>query len=66
MDYAERRKQYLRVYRQQLIRETDAMGYGKANGHEPNLERQRPISPASSRQFIPVALTTPELATSQN
>jgi hypothetical protein len=44
MDYAERRKQYLRVYRQQLMRETNTMGYGKANGHEPNFERQEPIS----------------------
>ena len=66
MDYTERDKQYLRVYRHQLKRETDAMGYGKANGHKSNSVRQEPMSSAPSRKFIPVVLTAMGLATSPN
>jgi len=66
MDYTERDKQYLRVYRRQPKRETDAMGYGKANGHESNSVRQEPKSSASYRKSIPFVLTPSGLATSQN
>ena len=47
MDNSERRKQYLEVYRQQLRRELDAMGYGQPRGYAPNTERQARTSSTS-------------------
>lgn len=40
MDKSERQMRYLEVYRQQLRREMDAMGYGQPRGYAPNTERQ--------------------------
>lgn len=40
MDNTERHMRYLETYRQQLRRETDAMGYGQPQGYRPNFESQ--------------------------
>jgi hypothetical protein len=40
MDKSERQMRYLEVYRQQLRREMDAMGYGQPRGYAPNHELQ--------------------------
>jgi hypothetical protein len=44
METLEQRQQYLEVYRQQLRREMDTMGYGQSREYtpniEPNIERQ--------------------------
>ena len=40
MDRSQRRKQYLEIYRRQLGRELDAMGYGRAQQDVRNVERQ--------------------------
>ena len=36
MEYSEERQHYLAIYRQQLKREMDAMGYGQPRGYVPN------------------------------
>ena len=48
MENSEKRKQYLEVYRQQLRREIDAMGYGQPREYAPNLERQARTSSTSN------------------
>jgi len=40
MNHSESRNQYLAVYRQQLARETAAMGYGQTNRRAPATKRQ--------------------------
>lgn len=65
MDSSERHMQYLEIYRQQLRRETTAMGYGQPNGYRPNFDRQSPTSPATSWTLVAVALMVLGLVSAQ-
>jgi hypothetical protein len=65
MNKSERHMRYLEIYRQQLRRETDAMGYGQPNGYRPNLDRQSRTSPATSWALVAVALMVLGLASAQ-
>lgn len=58
MDKSEKRKQYLEIYRRQLRRELDAMGYGQSRDHMHTVERQdRPGLPAWLAVAAPVLAT---------
>ena len=57
MNKTERQMQFLALYRQQLRRETEAMGYGQKIVYESNHEpRENPRSAAW--QIIPAVLVT--------
>jgi hypothetical protein len=55
MNSAERRMQYLDLYRQQLRRETEAMGYGQKTSYQTKSESRESTRPASW-QLIPAIL----------
>lgn len=62
MDNSERHMRYLKIYRQQLRRETAAMGYGQPYGYQPDFDRQSRTSPATSWTLVAVALMVLGLA----
>ena len=64
MNKSENQMQFLNLYRQQLRRETQAMGYGQAVVHQPNNEERESIRLAS-RQIIPAVLAILGLFTRQ-
>ena len=49
MNYSKSQNQYLKVYRQQLAREMDAMGYGQAKDHALTTEHK-------TRNNLPLSL----------
>jgi len=57
MNSAERRVQYLDLYRQQLLRETEAVDYGQRISYQTESERRESARPASW-QIIPAILAT--------
>jgi len=59
MEKSESRMQYLEMYRRQLRRETDAMGYGQPKGDTQLIERQAQTSRRSSRAIVDVAVAVP-------
>ena len=64
MNSAERRMQYLDLYRQELRRETEAMGYGLSVVYQPNSEGRESARP-TSWQIIPALLATLSLVNKQ-
>ena len=64
MNSAERRMQYLDLFRQQLRRETEAMGYGQRISYQTESERHESARPASW-QIIPAILATLGLVNKQ-
>ena len=59
MEKSESRKQYLDMYRRQLRRETDAMGYGQPRSDTHMIEHQAQTSRRSSRAIVDVAVAVP-------
>ena len=57
MNNSEKRQQYLEVYRQQLKREMDAMGYGQRRESTHNYQRQARTRSTSYRA-IPIVVFT--------
>ncbi len=57
MNKTERQMQFLDIYRQQLRRETEAMGYGQRISDQPN-HGPRENARLTSRQIIPTVLVT--------
>jgi len=57
MENSEYRKRYLEIYRQQLRREMDAMGYGQPRESTPNFERQARTRSTSYGVIAAFALT---------
>jgi len=55
MNNSEKRQQYLEVYRQQLKREMDAMGYGQRRENTHNFQRQARTRSTSNRTFSAIA-----------
>ena len=57
MENSEKRQQYLEVYRQQLKREMDAMGYGQRRENTHIFERQARTRSTSYRAIAAFAFT---------
>lgn len=65
MNSVERRIKYLDLYRRQLRRETDAMGYGQRISSEPIIDERLESARSASWQIIPAVLVTLGLVKNQ-
>ena len=65
MDKSERRSQYLALYRQQLKRDTDAMGYGQAQDHVLSPKHRNHSTLPSSLAIAALVLALLGLASAQ-